>query len=171
MNASPRISGYRTLAGTESTRTRTLAIGMLMNRSMKLPMNIDAIMPQATSGCFVKRSGPGWRPSISRAPSMTAVVPDPGMPRVIIGMRAPTLEALLAASGAARPSIAPLPNSSGCLEKLFSLLYAISAAIVPPAPGKAPMKNPSGVARRMAGQERFQSSLVKRILPNFVCIL
>ncbi len=41
--------------------------------------------------------------------SSTAVVGEPGMPSVIIGSIAPVEAELLAASGAATPSMAPLP--------------------------------------------------------------
>jgi len=65
---------------------------------------------------------------------MITVVPDLGTPSVTIGMRAPTEAALLAASGAARPSIVSFPKRSSSLENCFSLLYAIIAAMVPPTP-------------------------------------
>ena len=55
------------------------------------------------------------------APSMTAVVPEPGMPSANIGTIAPVAAALLAASGAATPSITPVPNFSGCFETFFSV--------------------------------------------------
>ena len=42
------------------------------------------------------------------------------MPSVSSGTSTPVAEALLAASGPATPSIAPLPNSSGCLVSFFS---------------------------------------------------
>ena len=48
---------------------------------------------------------------------MTALV---GMPRVSIGMKEVCAPALLAASGAATPWIAPLPNSAGFLANFFS---------------------------------------------------
>ena len=43
-------------------------------------------------------------------------------PSVIIGMSAPTEQALFAASGAASPMISPLPNFSGSFAHCFSLL-------------------------------------------------
>ena len=42
-----------------------------------------------------------------------------GIPRVSRGMKAPWAAELLAASGAATPSMAPLPNSSGMLGDPF----------------------------------------------------
>ena len=44
---------------------------------------------------------------------MIAAVADVGRPSVNSGTKLPVLEALLAASGPATPSIAPFPNSSG----------------------------------------------------------
>ena len=46
-----------------------------------------------------------------------ADVAEVGRPSVSIGTSTPSAEALLAASGPATPSIAPLPNSSGCLAQ------------------------------------------------------
>ena len=37
-----------------------------------------------------------------------------------MGTKVPAAEALFAASGPATPSIAPRPNSSGCLDSFFS---------------------------------------------------
>ena len=42
------------------------------------------------------------------------------MPSVSIGMKEVCAPALLAASGAATPSIAPLPKRSGVLDSFFS---------------------------------------------------
>ena len=81
--------------------------------------NRDAISPQAKSGLFVKRSGPGLRPHIIRPPRRTAPVPDPGIPRARSGANAPAAAALFAASQEAIPSIAPVPNGSSLLNALF----------------------------------------------------
>ena len=51
---------------------------------------------------------------------MTAAVADVGKPSASNGTSAPAAFALLAASGPATPSIAPSPNSSGCLDSFFS---------------------------------------------------
>jgi hypothetical protein len=56
-----------------------------------------------------------------RRVDMMAAVADVGMPRVSSGISTPAAAALLAASGPATPSIAPWPNSSGCLESFFSV--------------------------------------------------
>ena len=55
-----------------------------------------------------------------RAPSMTAVVPEPGTPSVSRGTIAPPLAALFAVSGAATPSMTPVPKRSGYRETRFS---------------------------------------------------
>ena len=44
------------------------------------------------------------------------------MPMVSSGTIAPPVSELLAASGAATPSIEPLPNSSGCLEVRLAMM-------------------------------------------------
>ena len=55
------------------------------------------------------------------AASMTAAVALVGRPSDSIGTSVPAAEALFAASGPATPSMAPWPNSSGCLESRFSV--------------------------------------------------
>ena len=55
-------------------------------------------------------------PWMMNAPMSTAVTSSPGMPRVSMGIMAEPVVALLPASGAAMPSMAPCPNFSGCLE-------------------------------------------------------
>ena len=51
---------------------------------------------------------------------MTAAVADVGRPRASSGTSTPAAAALFAASGPATPSMAPLPNSSLCLDSRFS---------------------------------------------------
>ena len=46
-------------------------------------------------------------------PSMMAVEPSPGMPRVSIGTIVPPVVALLVASGVTMPSGSPVPKASG----------------------------------------------------------
>ena len=62
--------------------------------------------------------GPGVSPHITMPPSSSAVVGEPGMPSVSIGSSEPVEAALLALSGAATPSMAPLPKRSGVFEPL-----------------------------------------------------
>ncbi len=54
------------------------------------------------------------------APTISAITALDGMPRVSMGMNEVWAAALLADSGAATPSTAPLPKRSGVLEILFS---------------------------------------------------
>ena len=54
------------------------------------------------------------------APIINAMTGLEGMPSVSIGMKDVCAPALLADSGAATPSIAPLPNSAPCLDTFFS---------------------------------------------------
>src|SRR5688572_11494394 len=116
--------------------------------------------PQTKSGFFSNSSGPGRRPHIMSPPSITAVVADPGIPSVSIGTMAPADAALFAASGPATPSIAPRPNSPGYRDTFFSSAYDRNEAIVGPAPGSTPMKNPSTAPRTMAQRLRAQSAAV-----------
>jgi hypothetical protein len=94
---------------------------MLSSTSARLPRYMLAISPQANSGFWVIRSGPGRSPQSRNAASSTAVDAEPGMPRVNSGTMAPAEAALLAASGPTSPAIAPLPNRSGCLATDFSI--------------------------------------------------
>ena len=75
---------------------------------------------QTNSGFFWKRRGPGWRPYTRSPPSRTASGAEAGMPRARRGMKPAEEVALLAASGEATPSIAPLPKRSGRFESFFS---------------------------------------------------
>ena len=79
-----------------------------------------ATRPQNTSGWSVSSSGPGCTPWMVSAESRIAVAGIEGMPSASSGIIAVPVTALLAVSGPATPAIAPLPNSSGCLENFFS---------------------------------------------------
>jgi hypothetical protein len=59
-------------------------------------------------------------PWMIKAPIIRAMTGLDGMPRVSIGMNEVCAPALLAASGAATPSIAPWPNRSGVRDSFFS---------------------------------------------------
>ena len=87
---------------------------------MMLPRYMLATTPQKMSGFLVSRSGPGVTPCRISAPSRSAMTTLAGSPRVRSGMKADWAAELLAASGAATPSIAPVPNRSGCLATRFS---------------------------------------------------
>ncbi len=75
-------------------------------------MYMLAMSPQISSGCVWKSSGPGCKPHCWNAARMIAAVAVVGSPRVSSGTSVPVADALLAASGPATPSMAPLPNSS-----------------------------------------------------------
>ena len=94
--------------------------GRLMITSMKLPIHIEAMMPQNSLGCSVITCGPGWMPWIIMAPTMIAITGFDGMPSVSSGMNEVCAPALLAASGAATPSTAPWPKRDGSLAIFFS---------------------------------------------------
>ena len=98
-------------------------------------------------------------PTAISAPNMTAVDPEPGIPSVSSGMNEPEQAALLAASVAARPRTAPLPNVSGSRWTFFSAAYDIKEAMVAPAPGKTPIKKPIKEPRSIVGTICLPSSL------------
>ncbi|MNR44011.1 hypothetical protein D3C85_1626990 [compost metagenome] len=79
-------------------------------------MYSEAIRPHTSSGLVSNSSGPGTMLYCWNADSMMAAVAEVGMPSVSSGTSVPVTAALLAASGPATPSMAPLPN---CL-RVFS---------------------------------------------------
>jgi hypothetical protein len=83
---------------------------------MMLAMSRLAIRPQTSVALVANSSGPGLQPNCWKPASMIAAVAVVGRPSVSSGTSVPAAEALLAASGPATPSMAPWPNSSGCLE-------------------------------------------------------
>ena len=95
--------------------------GRLMISSRMLPMYMEFTTPQKRSGFCSTSCGPGVTPWISRAPNISAMVALAGMPRVSSGMNDDVAAALLAVSGPATPSGAPLPKRSGCLARFFSM--------------------------------------------------
>src|SRR5436309_13050503 len=95
-----------------------------------------------------------------------AAVADVGMPSVRRGTNAPADEALFVASGPATPSIAPLPNSSGCLLSFFSATYDRKVGISAPPAGIAPNGKPITVPRSQGFQDLRQSSRSIRAAPT-----
>ena len=83
---------------------------------------MEAIRPQNRSGCASTMRGPGWMPWMISAPTISAITALAGMPRVSSGMKEVCAAALLAASGPATPSIAPVPNRCRPLETLRSIM-------------------------------------------------
>lgn len=106
-----------------------------------MAINSEAIKPQTTSGLSVNSKGPGVMFKVINNASSTAVVPDPGTPKVSIGTRAPPAAELLPASGAAIPLGSPLPNWLLSETEDFSNIYARKLPSEAPAPGKTPAKN------------------------------
>ena len=102
--------------------------------------------------------GPGCTPWISIAAIKTAAGADPGMASVSTGMTAPGTQALSPVSAAIRPSIEPLPNSSGSLLARFAAAYEDQAATSSPTPGTMPIKVPIQPERRMVLQCRVIST-------------
>src|SRR5581483_12513471 len=99
---------------------------------MTLPMYMLATRPQNMLGFSEIKSGPGLNPQRTSAANKMAVVPDPGMPSVSSGTSAPPVSELLAPSGAATPSMTPVPNCSRRRENAFSTPYEMNEAMVDP---------------------------------------
>src|SRR6202030_4130249 len=72
----------------------------------------------------------------------TAVIGPVGRPSASMGTKAPVEAALLADSGPATPANAPLPNSSGCLERRRSTAYDKKLEMIWAEPGVRPMRKP-----------------------------
>ena len=79
-------------------------------------MNIEPITVHTSRACCWNSMGPGVRPLIISVPSRMASAGVVGMPSDSSGMKPAMAVALLAASGAATPSIMPVPNFSGVRE-------------------------------------------------------
>src|SRR5262252_7431159 len=97
---------------------------------------------------------------MTKAPSSNAVTALLGMPSESTGMRLPATAALLADSGPATPSIAPLPKRSGWGETRFSSAYDMNEAVTGPPPGTRPRMKPSPLPRSIARHEARQSARV-----------
>ncbi len=91
-----------------------------MITSIALPRNMLAINPQNKSGWREMIIGPGAMPCNVRAPTISAIVALVGIPMVRSGTNEVCAAALLADSGAATPSIAPLPKRDGSRAMRFS---------------------------------------------------
>src|SRR5690348_11686944 len=113
-----------------------------MIKRMTLPLYMLAITAQTGVAWVGNMHGPGRRPNMINAPSITAVVFEPGTPRANIGTIAPADAALLDDSGPATPSMAPLPKRDGSFATFFSTMYETKVAMVAPAAGRQPMTKP-----------------------------
>ena len=114
------IAGYMMDSGTWVILAHILASGRLNMSSTTLPMYMLAIMPQTRSGLLWKRAGPGVSPCMTKAPKRMATVGEVGMPKVNRGIIAAPEKELLAVSGPATPSMAPLPKREGSFDIFFS---------------------------------------------------
>ncbi|MNL17720.1 hypothetical protein D3C87_1388290 [compost metagenome] len=92
--------------------------------SIRLPIHIEAIRPQNSSGLLVITCGPGWMLWMVIAPTISAITALGGMPSVSSGMNEVCAPALLADSGPATPRMLPLPKgTSPCLSLMrFSMV-------------------------------------------------
>ena len=108
-------NGTRRIAAKTGTMVSTTASPTMLPRYML------AIRPQTKSFCSTNSSGPGCRPQISRPPSSTAAVGEPGTPSASIGSRAEVPAACAAVSGAITPSISPVPNLAPFLEERLAM--------------------------------------------------
>src|SRR5215467_3804898 len=158
MMTNTRINGASSGYGTLRSFTHSPISGRLRTRSMMLPMYMEAIKPQNTSGFSATSKGPGLTPWISSAAKITAIEALPGIPSVSNGINELVAALLFADSGAATPSIAPLPNRSGCLLSFFSSAYEMNDEMIAPPPGSTPIKNPSNDPRAMGAADVRHSS-------------
>jgi hypothetical protein len=117
---------------------------------MTFPTYMLATTPQKRSGRWVMKSGPGWMPWMTSAPRRSAVTALPGMPSDSSGIMLPPTAALLADSGPATPSIAPLPKREGSRATRRSTAYDMNAAVTGPPPGTSPAEV------RAAAQDRLR---------------
>ena len=92
--------------------------GRLRTTSSRLPTHIDTMMPQNRAGSSVATLARG-DPRMIIALIIRAMTGFAGMPKVSMGMKEVCAAALLADSGPATPSIAPLPKRSGVFDLLF----------------------------------------------------
>ena len=120
MQQNTTMAGNSSRYGTRNKVTQTPTSGRLMTTSIKLPSHIETIKPQNSSGCLVMTCGPGTMPWMVMAPTISAITALGGMPSVSSGMNEVWAAALLALSGAATPSIMPVPNFSGVFDTFFS---------------------------------------------------
>ncbi|MNL29366.1 hypothetical protein D3C87_1510470 [compost metagenome] len=95
---------------------------------------------------------------------------DVGRPSASSGTSVPVAAALLAASGPATPSIAPLPNSSGFTASLRASVYDSSVGTSAPPAGSAPIGKPNPMPRSHGFHERCQSSFVIQSEPRTASI-
>ena len=112
--------GSRIFLGTVDRRAIQRAPQSMMMYIMTFATSTVPMMAWTASGFWRKSKGPGIKPWKINAPSNTAPITLPGIPKAINGINAPPTVALLADSDATIPSSLPFPNSSGCLDARFA---------------------------------------------------
>ena len=104
------MEGNRSRYGTVRSFIHSPISGRLSTISMRLPTHMQATRPQKSCGLSVMACGPGSMPWIIMAPSISAITPlereAEGQHRDEGGLGV----GVVGGSGAATPSIAPLPN-------------------------------------------------------------
>src|SRR3989337_3851388 len=133
--------GIRRLTRTLMTAANNGANARTMKRPIKFPPQQLPMRPQTNSLCSTKSIGPGVSPKIMRPPMMTAIVGEPGIPRVTMGSVADVPAPWAADSGAMIPAEAPCPHSSLLLADCLANPYAMKEAGVGP-PGFGPIQHP-----------------------------
>src|SRR3546814_17111471 len=94
-----------------------------------------------------------------------AAVAEVGRPSVSSGTSTPASAELLAASGPATPSIAPLPNSSFRLESRFSSMSERKVGISAPPAGRAPHGKTRAAPRSHGLHDPYHYSFVIQTHP------
>src|SRR3546814_8886137 len=97
--------------------------GRFSTTSIKLPIHMDTIRPQKSSGWLVMTWGPGWMLWIVMAPIIRAVSALHGIPKVSSGMNDACEAELLADSGPATPAGWPVPTRSGLWDIVFCRVW------------------------------------------------
>ncbi len=101
------------------TKTRSEnagAISMKTGMESRFAMASAQISDQTRSMPVSAICGPGWIPSMTKAPIRIAMPEDPGTPKNSVGKSEPPSFELFAVSGAITPRTSPLPKFSGFFE-------------------------------------------------------
>src|SRR3546814_17820479 len=104
--------------------------GRFRTTNIKLPIHMDTIRPQKSSGWLVMTWGPGWMLWIVMAPIIRAVTALPGIPKVSSGMNDACEPELLAASGPATPEGWPLQKQIGRASGRERVCQYVSISVV-----------------------------------------
>src|SRR5574343_1078646 len=110
--------------GTVSSLIHMPISGRFRMTSIALPIHMEAIRPQNSSGLLVITCGPGWMLWMVMAPTISDITALGGMPSVSSGMKEVCEPELLADSGEATPRMLPWPKgtSPGLSLVFFSMV-------------------------------------------------